>query len=552
MENRESSRSKNRIPGKRADSVRIWICALLGALFLSVTYHWGRQLDAQGNVIFTALSTWLWIFGTAVIVTPALAWLFGRLLKPAEGRLSKLSPRRQRLLSALGLFMAWLPVFAAVYPGFFAYDATDELQEVLTGQYVTRHPLLHVLLLGRIVSGVERITGSYNAGIAVYVLLQMAVMALLLSWVLQSLKRLGAGRLLSGISFLYLAFFPVIPMYVMCTSKDILYTAGMLAVITLLCLMKRDPEGFGNGIKSWIGLGIALLVMALFRNNGFYVFLVMIPALCALAQKKYRKRMLTVIVVVLAVRAGVNGALNSALKPVNTDVQETLTVPIQQLARTWKYSPEVFGEADREALFEILPPEVLERYDPKLSDLVKIDFGTDQYVKNPKRYWSLWLRTGAKAPLTYVNAWLMTSYGFWYPFTVIDVYNGTHHYAESSYFSCETEAPGQRRSFLPWIEAAYQEISWGAKLHQTPVLSWLFSPGFLCWIYVLAGLLLTAGKRWSALGILMPVYLNWLTVLLGPTYLVRYVLIFWFALPVLLLILPAGQQERRCRFDSAV
>lgn len=50
---------------------------------------------------------------------------------------------------AIILFLCWLPVFLAVYPGFFAYDATEELQEVLTGQYVTRHPLLHVLMLGK-------------------------------------------------------------------------------------------------------------------------------------------------------------------------------------------------------------------------------------------------------------------------------------------------------------------------------------------------------------------------------------------------------------------
>lgn len=590
-------KSQNRISAGNSDVVRVWICALLGALFLSVTYHWGRQLDAQGNVNFTALSTWLWILGTATPITPALAWLFGRLPEMIENkrekrrelsrngakerkqesagqdnagrddtrqdnagqddtrqenvrqdstpgglfaRLAGLSLRGQRLLTALCLFLAWLPVFAAVYPGFFAYDATDELQEVLTGQYVTRHPLVHVLLLGKIVTGVEQMSGSYNIGIAVYVLLQMAGMALLLAWMLQSLRRLGAGKGLYAAGFLFLAFFPVIPMYVMCTSKDILYTAGMLAAVTLLCLMRRDPEGFGSSIKNWLGLGIALLVMAMLRNNGFYVFLVMIPALCALVQKKYRKRMLAVIVMVLTVRAGVNGALDAALKPVNTDVQETLTVPIQQLARTWNYSPEVFEEAEREALFEILPQEVLERYNPKLSDLVKIDFGTEYYEKNPRRYQSLWLRIGAKAPLTYVNAWLMTSYGFWYPFTVIDVYNGSRYYTESSYFSCETEAPGWRHSFFPQLEKVYQEISWGAGIHRIPVLSWLFSPGFLCWVYVLAGLFLLSQKRWDMLGILIPVYGNWLTVLLGPTYLVRYVLIFWFALPLLLTVCLSG------------
>lgn len=557
MENKDRAKSKNKISFKNSDSVRIWACALLGGLFFGVTYHWGRQLDAQGYVNFAALSTWLWILGTAAAVTPVLAWLFGKKPKLQKGcgsfacanaavwkndkageeqgavKSAGLTVRCRWLLTALGLFLAWLPVFAAVYPGFFAYDATDELQEVLTGQYVTRHPLLHVQLLGKTVSGIGRLSGSYNAGIAVYVLVQMMVMALLLSWVLQCGRRFGAGRLWYGVSFLFLALFPVIPMYVMCTSKDILYTAGMLAAIALLGLMRAEPEECCRDIKKWIGLGAALFVMAVFRNNGFYVFLVMIPVLCMLAQKKYRRRMLAVIVLVLAARAGMNCGLNAVLKPVSTDVQETFTVPIQQLARTWNYSPEVFEEADREALFEILPEEVLERYYPKLSDMVKIDFNAENYEKDPKRYQSLWLRTGAKAPLTYVNAWLMTSYGFWYPFTVIDVYNGTRYYEGSSYFSCETEAPGERRSFLPGLEKLYEEISWGSEIHRLPVVSWLFSPGFLCWVYVLAGLYWAARGSWERLGVMLPVYLNWLTVLFGPTYLVRYVLIFWFALPLL-------------------
>lgn len=242
--------------------------------------------------------------------------------------------------------------------------------------------------------------------------------------------------------------------------------------------------------------------------------------------------MLAVIALALVLRSGLNWGLELTLQPVSTDVQETLTVPIQQLARTWRYSPEVFGEEERQALFEILPEEVLERYNPKLSDLVKIDFQTERYEENPGRYQRLWLKTGLKAPLTYMNAWLMTSYGFWYPFTVIDVYNGTRFYAESSYFSCETEAPGWRHSFFPALEKVYQEISWGDRVHRLPVISWLFSPGFLCWCYVFTGLFFAARRRWDLLAVLMPLALNWCTVLLGPTYLVRYVLIFWFALPL--------------------
>lgn len=543
MEIRKKAGKKNKTPGQ-IPSLRTWICALIGGIFLGTAYQWGRQLDTAGNVNFTASATWHAALRIAAVTTPVLAWGFAVLqimtsketiIKPEECGFS----RRRWLLGALGLFLCWIPVFLAVYPGFFAYDATDELQEVLSGSYVTRHPLLHVLLLGKTVAGIERLTGSYNFGIAAYVLAQMAAMAFLLSWVLESLKELGAGKLLRRFGFFFFALFPVIPMYVLCTSKDIWYTAGMLGVLVLLCKMEKDKDAFGGRAGNWAGMGAALFVMAVFRNNGFYVFLVMIPILLALAGKKCLKKMAVTVVLVLAVYFGTNGILEAALKPVSTDVQETLTVPIQQLARTWKYSPELFEAKDREALFEILPEEVLARYNPKLSDLVKIDFGTQAYLESPGRYRALWLRIGVKAPLTYINAWLMTSYGFWYPFTVIDVYNGSRYYTESSYFSCETEPPGWRHSFLKPLEKVYEEISWGSTVHRIPVLSWLFSPGFLCWVYVLAGLFLAASGRWQRLAVLAPVFLNWMTVLLGPTYLVRYVLIFWFALPVLLFTMKA-------------
>lgn len=592
-------------PGRKKDGIgkRIWLCGLLGGLFAGFAWQWGWQLDTFYSVNATALSSWLVPLLIAAAASPALAWCFAR-LQPGRGDATALAGEQNRAqktaapklwrakppvrrfvpacfgkaacgwdslpgcvrfgLTASFLFLAWLPVFLAVYPGFFAYDATDELTQVLTGSYVTRHPLLHVLLLGKTVSGVERLTGSYNAGIAAYVLCQMAAMALFLSWETGCLARLGAGRLSRAAALCFFAFFPVIPMYVLCTSKDIWYTAGMLAVVTLLCLAgKGDGEAVKSGQKpsdspdgvrtgpqppkgggrkglgrgEWIGLGAALFVTAVFRNNGFYVFLLMIPVLLFFAGKKNRKKMALTAGIVLAAVLLQNAVLRMTLHPADTGVQETLTVPIQQLARTWNYSPEVFSGEDRETLFEILPQEVLERYTPKLSDLVKIDFRTDAYEKAPEKYRMLWLKTGRKAPFTYLNAWLMTSYGFWYPDADIDVYNGWRNYEKSSYFSFETEEPGVRDSRFSWLEEQYRKLSLENIVQRIPVVSWMFSPGFLCWVFVFAGLYWVSCRAWAQLSAFLPVFLNWLTVLLGPTYLVRYVLIFWFALPLLLIVI---------------
>lgn len=534
----------------------IWCCAGAGALFVSFCSQWGSQLDNIGNVDVRAVSTWLIPLVMGCILTPVLAAIFAwvgigagnktRRRKQIQEKWESIRIVRwwrkqsflaQLILRAAALIMCWIPVFLAVYPGFFAYDAAEELDEVVTGGYVTRHPLLHVLLLGKTVAKFHELTGSYNTGITVYVVTQMIVMALLFSWVLGKLKRFGSGTVIGIISFLFLGFFPVIPMYALCTSKDTPYTAGMLAVLIILTDLCRGKKAFWSSPGKVLGLGAALLVMAVFRSNGVGVFLLMVPVLLWLAGKGFRRRMAAVAAVVLAAYFGLQAGLNAALHPENTDAMEGFTVPIQQLARAWNYNPEIFSEQDKTELFEIFREDAMEMYNPKLSDLVKSRFSTKVFAQDPEKYASLWARIGMRAPATYLNAWLMTSYGFWYPNTVIDVYNGNLNYSESSYFSCETEAPGERYSYFPWLERQYEKISWEKEIHETPVISWLFSPGALCWVWILGGLCLIAvGKKREAAA-LLPVYFNFLTVLIGPTYLVRYVLIFWFGLPVLLSIL---------------
>lgn len=522
-------------------------CAITGGLFLAVSLQWGRQLDRAGNVNFLSLSGWAAVLLSWVLFTPLVYGGFCALsagcrrlgqrdrIRPVYGKTAAAAPRRLAG-RALLLFLAWMPVFLAVYPGFFSYDATDELEEVLTGTYITRHPLLHVLLLGRTVAGLGQAAGDYNIGIAVYVLAQMAGMAFLLSWFLLQLERLGAGKLFTAMALLYFAVFPVIPMYVLCTSKDMPYTAGMLMAVTILC--RRFSPGIdaaGKGKRGFwpAALCAAFFVVGTFRSNGFYVLLAAAPLLLLFAPQKERKRLAALCLTALLLCVGTREGLAFALHPADTDPQEAFTVPIQQLARAWKYSPNILDEQGQEALFEILPQEALSTYTPKLSDPVKAGFQTRRFLEAPGRYIGLWARIGLRAPFTYLNAWLMTSYGFWYPFTVIDVYNGYREYKTSSYFSCETEPPGVRHSMFPLLEGFYQEISWREEFHRIPLLSWLFSPGFFCWVYVLGALYLFSEKRGRVLAALSPIYLNWLTVLLGPACLVRYVLIFWFAFPLL-------------------
>lgn len=533
---------------KKTENRSWWIAGVFSFL-ASAAFLFGARLDSVENVDMRDYSLWAALFALTIIIVglTRLLWRGMDLLqeKVASERngsdreityVFKFAKGHDDLLSFLLLLLCWLPVFLAVYPGFFVYDAQDEYVQVATRAFSTHHPLMHVLLLGGIICGVHKVTNSYNLGIACYIILQMLLAAGVFTFLFSFLRKKKVSRTLRILGIAWLGLFPTVVMFTLCSAKDALFTLALL--LLLICLFEMGAEETFFTSKGWRLLYVLSgMSMMLFRNNGFYAFLVMIPLL-AVSMKKHWRQILILSACAAAGCMLVNGSIKLALHAQDNEYQELLTVPIQQLARTYKYAPEVFSKQDRDILYEILDEEALSLYTPRLSDPVKYRFNNEAFAKDKAKYAGLWLRMGMKKPLIYLNAWWMTSYGFWYPDTVINVYGGntvfTFTYKDNSYFGYEVEQPGVRESKIPWLDEVYRKLSLEVWKEKVPVVSWLFSPGAMFWFYAFLFTWLLNNKRYEMLYPFLPIFLLWLTVLLGPTYLPRYVLFFWYALPLFL------------------
>lgn len=534
------------IKGKKNRS--LLIAAVFSFLF-AVAILFGGRLNSVENVDVKDWHLWIFILALTVVITGLVQFLWHLLdmlllkgiskRKTAPNKITNVlewADRHVVLLSFIFLLLCWLPVFLAVYPGFFVYDAQDEYVQVATRTFSTHHPLVHVLLLGGMICGVHKLTDSYNLGIACYTLLQMVLIAGGFAFLFRYLREKRLPRVLRLTGLLYLGLFPTVVMFTLCSAKDGLFTLALL--LLLICLLEMGTQESFFVSKGWrILFVLSGMAMMLLRNNGFYAFLVMIPFLLFFQRKQWRQ---VVFLTVCAV-AGcllVNGGLKTILHAEDGEYQEFLTVPIQQMARVYKYAPEVFTEEDREILHEVLSEEALSLYTPRLSDPVKYRFDNETFAGDKAKYAGLWLRVGMKKPLIYLNAWWMTSYGFWYPDTVINVYGGntvfTFTYKDNSYFGYEVEEPGIRESKIPWLDEVYRKLSLEVWKERVPVVSWLFSPGAMFWLYAFLFTWLLNNRRYEILYPFLPIFLLWLTVLLGPTYLPRYVLFLWYGLPLFL------------------
>lgn len=528
---------------KKQSASRSRLIAGVFSLLFSAGILFGARLDSVDNVDMRDWKLWVSLLVLTLIcsfLVPILWRLLDLLQQKRMGRKADAGEKEERgktvLYPFFFLLLCWLPVFLAVYPGFFVYDAQEEYVQVASRTFSTHHPLVHVLLLGGMVCGVHKLTDSYNLGIACYTILQMLFVAGGFTFLFCYLRKKGIPRVVRLIGLVYLGLFPTVVMFTLCSAKDGLFTAALL--LLLICLLEMGMQESFFSSKGWrLLFALSGMAMMLLRNNGFYAFLVMIPILVILQRKQWRQ---VLFLGALAV-AGcllVNGGLKTALHAQSGEYQEILTVPIQQLARTYKYAPEVFSEEDREILYEVLPEEALSLYTPRLSDPVKYRFDNAAFARDKAKYAGLWMRVGLKKPLVYLNAWWLTSYGFWYPNTVINVYGGntvfTFTYKDNSYFGYEVEEPGVRESKIPWLDEVYRKLSLEVWKEKVPVVSWLFSPGAMFWLYAFLFTWLLNNRRYEILYPFLPIFLLWLTVLLGPTYLPRYVLFLWYGFPLLL------------------
>ena len=438
----------------------------------------------------------------------------------------------------LTLIVLNLPVLLAEFPGFFVYDAQDELNEVLTRSFTTHHPLLHVLLLGGTIALVHKLTGSWNIAIFTYIVIQMLVITLIMTYVLDYLRKRGIGKNSVILWTLYYGVFPTIVMYTLCSSKDGLFSAFLLLMTVLLTELVRDTDGFMSDKKKQVLLLISAVLMPLMRHNGFYAYLVFVPFALIYFRKKISRNLVGLLMIPVVIYLIVNAALSAAFTAGYKDNQEMLTVPIMQMARVYKYSKEEMTEEEKAIITAYIPEKNLDKYTPRVSDLVKVGFNNALYEQDKKNFWKLWTALFKKHPMTYVNAWFLTSYGYWYPPANINVYKGntvyTFTYDESSYFGYEVELPGERISLIPPIDKFYRYISIGSFHKDAPVIAYLFSPGLLALIYLFVFLYRLHRRNFTGIVPFLPMILTWLTVLLGPTYLVRYVVILWLALPLLM------------------
>lgn len=473
----------------------------------------------------------------------ALSLLFRYLEKRAESEDAKLKMRWWLLAPAL--FLCWLPSLYACYPGFFNYDAIGQLPQVLYDEvpYSTHHPLLHTLILGKIMKAGYTVSGgNLQTGLLFYSLFQMGVCAIVFCTVIRYMWRVTQKKWLVITSFCYYALFPVIALFTLSTTKDVFFSLMLLLCVLQIYDMYRNTEKFWKSSYKPSVLVISTVVMCLLRNNGIYAVLLM--SVCSLFFSGLsRKRNLLIYGSVILLYLVSSKGLELFLHAESGSRAEAFCVPMQQVARVYcEYGEEAFDEGDLSMLYQAISKEKLHGYNPVQADEIKNFTDFNIVLDNKWSYLKLWLKTGLRYPQSYLMSILDNTYQAWYPWTsVVDDVDTGHIY----YFDYEMRGDFlEREPHLEGLYRFYVKLASQFFYQKIPVVRLLFSIGAMFWMAIITWFYGVYTKNKGIVWAFLLVLFYCLTTMLGPVSLVRYYLILFYGLPVSIMFLSSGGRKK--------
>ena len=426
-------------------------------------------------------------------------------------------------------FTSFLPAFLGGYPGLFAADAPNQIGWTFSGWLTAHHPLLHTGILCGIFSMTRALGWSDNTAAAICNVLQMIILAGIFAWISCFLKKKQAPRWLWIGTILFFCLFPFHGMMAIYTTKDTVFSGVLVLCLLQVIQMCTDPEEYFKGWRHTILAGISFSLLLLLRNNGFHTMLACIPFLLIYLWK-YRKKLLVLALGLVLVYGIYNGPFLNVIGAEPGNAREMYNIVIQTLSRTYVAGGDIRPE-EMDVIRPVMDEETMALYTPNLSDSVKNQFHTDAFNEEKAEFLKTWFRVGWRNKKIYIDAFLNTTLGFWYP----DVED---EYLEFVCFDIQKDDPNyphvQMEPKSERLNRYYTAIGTDASFRQIPIVRELLSMGLYFWLLVLASLYLIYQKEYAKLLWILPLWMYLGTCLLGPAALLRYGYPLMAACPVII------------------
>lgn len=319
------------------------------------------------------------------------------------------------LSSFLLCMLCWLPYYLYQYPGIMTPDSINQFEQVLgVIPYNNHHPFAHTMVFALLYKAAFALTGDMVVSVGFYTFAQMCLLSAGMAFFISTLRQ---QRIRPFVLLLFTAFYALIPYHAVFSVtiwKDIPFAA---AVLFFNCLLLRLILRGSLLLHERILLLFSGMMICLFRSNGWYAFLVVVPFLLFFFRKQ-KRQVYPCLLVTLLLCVLIKYPVMNHFQVTQPDLIESLCIPTQQIAAVLCNDRELTAE-ERGLIENVIDlTYIKELYNPTFADNMKelVRAGDQEYLASHKKeFFNLWISLGLRYPGDYLDAYIQQTYGYWYP-----------------------------------------------------------------------------------------------------------------------------------------
>lgn len=517
---------------------RLKAYSALFSILIALFYCLGISFEKRESIHWiwesrSALLNYLNLFFSHFVLYYCCAFLLFQFLRdrpsePAANGSKNFSGRKVLLYWGL-LLIAYIPWYLYCYPANMTYDSAAQVYDAIHVEKLSDHHSAFLdLVLRCILLPVERLTGSLQIGIGICSFLQMLLMTFIFALCFERITHYIRIPLIKVLIFAWFALYPGNTLFSVTLWKDIPFSICFLGLLLCVDSAAENDISFFHNKKCLFWLAFTLTLLPLTRHNGLLI-VIFLPIFFLLRFRPFKRQILTVTGIICAALCIWNYLLCPLLNVERVGSGLILSLPQQQMARAISEHYEEISSEDL-ALYDSWydSPEIWRNYNGIFADPIKDHFSMSQYQQNPGAFFNLWLKLGKKYPVTYLEAVLHNTYGYWFPETQ---YWTTFYGVIMGQQIGDIHAAPIYKS--PIVDKIYNWHAYHQDL-KIPLLPLLFSRGACWWIWLFCGCWCLYQNRKKFI-LFLPGLLLWLSILPSPVYNeYRYVYGLFIGLPLLL------------------
>lgn len=468
--------------------------------------------------------------------------------------------KRRFLICFLILMACWLPVFLIVWPGNLKGDTVVQILQYyhfptrFQGHWITDgknifftndHPFIQTLVLG-VFMDLGHALGWNELGVSLYTFIQMVGYGAVISLFLVSLEHFHTPVRLTRTGLVLFCLAPPFVAHIVLISGDALLTLFFLYFMVEVFWIYQTEGEILHKKMFLAALFITVFFFCTSKNQCVYIVVLTGMVLVLLFRRRWKRILLAVFLPILLFETLYMGLFFHLMHVNKVGAQEALSLLIQQTARTVKYHGDELTPGQKKAISKVLDYEKMPvKYDPDLADPVKRTFKKEAGKQDLNLYFKTWLEMGRAYPGEYVQSFLDSTWGYYYPLKpgeIAQIYWDSYTYEEDA---------AESRWIPKVVPDSFFRERWIHQMPQTenlrmlyrkimvladelPLVSWLAYPGTIMWLILSMLLILLLSKDYRSLALFFPTLLIFAICLLSPkngNY--RYMLPNSFLLPLI-------------------